>query len=170
MKMAILAICAASAFAQNPLMQAYMPRYNAMKQNLVEAAEAMPSEHYTFKLSPAQRPFGEWIDHTVMLLHGSCATIAGVPTPPADHSKHNAEKTKGELVTELREATASCDKSLKDVTDQKALATVDVGGKPSVPVNAMLNLLTNMASHYGNMVGYLRAKGITPPSTARSGR
>ena len=40
-------------FGQNPLMQAYMPRYNAMKHNLVEAAEAMPAEHYAFKLTPA---------------------------------------------------------------------------------------------------------------------
>jgi hypothetical protein len=32
----------------------------------------------------------------------------------------------------------------------------------------MLGFLTNMASHYGNMVGYLRAKGVTPPSTARA--
>jgi hypothetical protein len=32
----------------------------------------------------------------------------------------------------------------------------------------MLGFLTNMASHYGNMVGYLRAKGVTPPGTARA--
>ena len=55
-------------FGQNPLMQAYMPRYDTMKNNLVEAAEAMPAEHYGFKLTPAQRAFGEWVDHTVLLL------------------------------------------------------------------------------------------------------
>ena len=48
------------------------------------------------------------------------------------------------------------------------LTRVDVGGKPTYPVDAMMGLLTNMASHYGNMVGYLRAKNITPPSTART--
>jgi hypothetical protein len=169
MKIPILAILlAATALAQNPLMQAFTPRYNTMKQNLVESAEAMPAEHYTFKLSPTQRAFGEWVDHTILLLHGSCATIAGVPTPAMDHAKHSGDKPKAELVKALREAADSCDKALKDVTDQKALATVDIGGKPTTPVNAMLGLLTNMASHYGNMVGYLRAKGVTPPSTART--
>ncbi|HYP06071.1 MAG TPA: DinB family protein [Bryobacteraceae bacterium] len=168
MKIPVLALCLAlSAAAQNPLMQAFTPRYNTMKQNLVEAADAMPAEHYTFKLSPAQRAFSEWIDHTIMLMHGSCATIAGVPTPPMDHSKHGPGKPKSELLAALREAADSCDKSLNGMSDQKALATVDVGGKPTVPVNAMLGLLTNMASHYGNMVGYLRAKNVTPPSTAR---
>jgi hypothetical protein len=54
------------------------------------------------------------------------------------------------------------------MTDDVALKAGAVDSKPSAaPVNAMVGLLTNMASHYGNMVGYLRAKGITPPSTAR---
>jgi hypothetical protein len=159
---------AGSCLAQNPLMQAYMPRYNAMKQNLVEAAEAMPAENYSFKLTPAQRAFGEWVDHTILLLHGSCSTIAGAPTPAVDHSKHTGDKAKADLVMSLKEAADSCDKSLKTMTDQKALTPVDIGGKPTYPVNAMIGLLTNMASHYGNMAGYLRSKGVIPPSTART--
>jgi hypothetical protein len=145
-----------------------MPRYNVMKQNLVEAADAMPAEYYSFKLSPGQRAFGEWVDHTILLLQSSCATLSGDPTPPIDHSKHSGEKAKTDSVVLLKEAADSCDKTLKNVTDQKALTAVNVAGKPSYPINTMLGLLTNMASHYGNMVGYLRAKGITPPSTARS--
>ncbi len=163
---------AAAVWAQGPtaqpLIQAYMPRYNAMKQNLVEAAEAMPAEQYSFKLTPGQRPFGEWVDHTILLLHASCATIAGTPTPAMDHSKLPGERSKAELVTSLKEAADSCDKTLKNISDQKALTAVDIGGKPTYPVNAMIGLLTNMASHYGNMVGYLRTKSITPPSTART--
>ena len=154
--------------AQNPLMQAYVPRFNAMKQNLVEAAEAMPAEHYTFKLTPAQRAFGEWIDHTVMLLHGSCSAAKGVPTPPMDHSAHSATKSKGDLQKALKAATDYCDATFRDMTDAEALGTVTVNGKPGTPVNAMLGLLTNMASHYGNLVGYMRSKGVVPPSTART--
>lgn len=163
---------AAGVWAQGPtaqpLIQAYMPRYNTMKQNLVEAADAMPAEHYAFKLTPGQRAFAEWVSHTIMLMHGSCSTIAGAPTPAIDHFQHAGDKPKAELVTSLKEATDSCDKAFKNITDQKALTAIDIGGKPTYPVNAMLGMLTNMASHYGNMVGYLRSKGITPPSTARS--
>jgi uncharacterized damage-inducible protein DinB len=155
-------------YAQNPLMQAYLPRFNAMKQNLVEAAEAMPAEHYSFKLSPAQRAYSEWIDHTVMLLHNSCAAAKGEAAPAMDHSKHSAANSKSDLQKALKEAAAYCDSVFSGMTDAQALGTVSVGGKPAVPVNAMLGLLTNMASHYGNMVVYMRAKGIVPPSTARA--
>lgn len=151
-----------------PLIQAYMPRYNVMKQNLVEAAEVMPAEYYSFKLSSGQRAFGEWVDHTILLFQSSCATLSGEPVPVMDHSKHSGDKAKADLVAALKEAAESCDKTLKNVTDQKALTAVNVAGKPAYPINTMLGLLTNMASHYGNMVGYLRAKGITPPSTART--
>ena len=165
---AVSIVFAAVAAAQNPLMQAYMPRYNTMKQNLIESAQAMPEQHYAFKLSPAQRAFGDWVGHTVMLMHGSCAAMKGEAAPPMDHSKHAADKPKADLVKALEEAAGSCDAVLKDMTDAKALAAVTVGGKPSTPVTAMLGMLTNMASHYGNMVGYMRAKDVVPPSTARS--
>jgi len=145
-----------------------MPRYNAMKQNLLEAAEVMPAEQYAFRLTPAQRSFGEWVDHTILLFHGSCAAIAGIPAPEMDHKKHSGDKPKAELVAVLKETAEGCDKALKNMTDKSALTSVDIGGKPGYPVNAMIGLLTNMASHYGNMVGYLRVKNITPPSTVRA--
>jgi hypothetical protein len=166
---AFLLVVAGAASAQsNAFMAAYMPRYNAMKQNLVEAAEAMPAEHYGFKLSPTQRAYGEWVEHTIMLMHGSCATAAGKAAPAMDHSAHSADKPKADLVKALRAEADACDAAFKGMTDDSALKAVAVDGKqPAAPVNAMVGLLTNMASHYGNMVGYLRAKGITPPSTAR---
>ena len=165
---AFLLVIAGAASAQNAFMTAYTPRYNTMKQNLVEAAEAMPAEHYGFKLSPTQRAFGEWVEHTIMLMHGSCATAAGKPAAAMDHSAHGADKPKADLVKALRSEADACDAAFKGMTDDVALKAVAVGGKqPAAPVNAMLGLLTNMASHYGNMVGYLRAKGVTPPSTAR---
>jgi hypothetical protein len=148
-------------------MRAYMPRYSTMKQNLVEAAEAMPAEHYGFKLSPAQRAFSEWVEHTITLMHGSCTSIGGKLNAPVDHSAHGSGKPKAELVKALRSAADACDATFKDMTDDNALKPLTVDGKQTMPVNTMLGLLTNMASHYGNMVGYLRAKNVTPPSTAR---
>lgn len=154
--------CSALASAQNPLMQAYLARYNTMKQNLIEAAEAMPADLYSYRLTPAQRAFGEWIDHTILLMHTSCAQMKGGAPAAMDHSQHGGDKPKVVLVKALREAAEGCDAVLQGMTDAQAL---DAGGKP---VGSMLGLLTNMASHYGNVVGYLRTKGITPPSTARA--
>jgi hypothetical protein len=134
-----------------------------MKQNLIEAADVMPAEQYSFKLSPTQRAYGEWVGHTVMLMHSSCAAMKGGTPAAMDHSKHTGTEPKASLQDSLKAAAADCDSVLKGMTDAQALA----GGK-AAPVGPMLAVLTNMASHYGNMVGYLRSKGITPPSSART--
>jgi hypothetical protein len=158
-----LLLCTCAFSQENPLMQSYMARYNTMKQNLVEAAEAMPAEHYSFKLTSGQRAFGEWVGHTVMLMHTSCAAMKSGSAPAMDHSKHTGTEPKPALQEALKGAAATCDSILGGMTDAQALA----GGK-AAPVGPMLGMLVNMASHYGNMVGYMRSKGITPPSTARS--
>ena len=158
------------AYAENSFMQAFLPRYSTMKQNLIESAEAMPADKYSFKLTPTQRAFGDWIDHTVMLMHNSCAAVKGGAPAPMNHSAHAGDKGKDVLVKALKDAAAGCDAAFLGMTDTQALSpgAAGAGGKPVIPVNAMVGLLTNMATHYGNMVGYLRAQNIVPPSTARS--
>ena len=37
----------------------------------------------------------------------------------------------------------------------------------AVTVKAMISLVASLQEHYGNLVGYLRTKGIVPPSSAR---
>ncbi len=145
----------------NPLTQAVTARYNTMKQNLTKAAEVMPEENYTYKLSPEQRPYSAWIEHTAMGNYSFCSAIKGSPAP--DMGKHGLTG-KAELAKALKDSFDYCDAAFSAITDQKALA--EAGGK--YPVTAMVGLIASLNEHYGNMVGYLRTKGITPPSTARA--
>ena len=165
----VAVLAAVSAFgqaAQNPLTQAYMTRYSAVKQNLIESAEAMPADQYEFKLTPAQRSFAGWIDHTVMLNHNTCSAMKGAAPAPMNHAQHAAEKPKAELAKALRESFTYCDDVLKEMTDQKALNPI--GEKKAYAVTAMFAHIANLNSHYGNLVGYMRTKGVVPPSTART--
>ena len=54
------------------------------------------------------------------------------------------------------------------MTDERALTITTIGMKQVYPVTYMVNMAAGLNEHHGNLVGYLRAKGITPPSTARS--
>ena len=164
----VLACCAVSAFGQsapNPLTDAVMSRYKTIRQNLVEAAQVMPEEHYGFRLTPEQRPFGEWIGHTVMGNMSYCATIKGEASPDTSHLHQLTAKA--DLVEAIQKSFDYCDEALKGVTDQKALGEVTVGGKKVYPVQGMIGVVASGNEHYGNLVGYLRSKGITPPSSAR---
>ncbi len=160
---AVMILFAASASAQGPLMQSVNARYATVKQNLLETAEVMPEKDYGFKLTPAQRSFGEWIEHTSGLLYSSCSAVKGQTAP-----KSAPAETKDAIVQKFKAAFEYCDATLKDTTDQKALSEMTVNGKTTYPVNALIGLIGGLNEHYGNLVGYMRSKGITPPSTARS--
>ena len=159
----VVVLLAGSVHAQDPLMQAINSRYAAVKQNLLETAEVMPEKDYSFKLTPAQRNFGEWIEHTSGTLYNFCSAAKGQPAP-----KSAPAEKKDAIVEKFKTAFEYCDATLKEMTDQKALTEMSVNGKPGYPVTALVSLIGGLNEHYGNLVGYMRSKGITPPSTART--
>ena len=146
--------------APNPVTQAITTRYNSAKQNLIEAADAMPETDYDYQLTKEQRPFSGWIEHTAMGNYSFCSAIKSEATPGVAHAVHGLSK-KAELVNALRQSFEYCDAALHAMDDQTAVAEKD--GK--YPVNAMVALIASLNEHYCNLVGYLRTKGITPPSS-----
>lgn len=150
-------------------MKSFLPRYEAAKLNFLETAELFPEKDYSYRLTPAQRTVGEWIDHTTMSLHNNCALLEGKGAPPLDHSVHGSSSaSKPSVQRSLKQAFEHCDSAIKSLTDQKTVTAVNVNGRETYPINAMFGILVSLNEHYGNLVGYMRSKGLTPPSTARA--
>ena len=142
-----------------------MSRYNNIRQSLIDSANVMPAEDYSFRLTAGHRTFGEWVAHVAAGNYGYCAVIKGEKPPDA----HLPDATaKGVLSDALKKSFAYCDAALAGMTDQKALSAAAAGGRQVYAATGMVNLVASANEHYGNMVGYLRTKGITPPSTARA--
>ena len=66
--------------------------------------------------------------------------------------------TKADIVRSLAESFDYCDAAFETLDDQKILAS------PAM-VTAFLHTTVHNNEIYGNVVGYLRANHITPPST-----
>jgi len=94
-----------------------------------------------------------------------CAMIKGQPVDM--HALHGLEG-KAALSKALTQSFEFCDSALKDMDDRKALTEVTIGDKKVYPVQGMIGLVSSGNEHYGNIVGYMRSKGITPPSSARA--
>ena len=81
--------------------------------------------------------------------------------------------TKADLVKALEESFTYCDKVYANMTDEagKPIITFDAGGEGArVPIQ--MPRLTALAfhtahafEHYGNVVTYMRLKGLVPPSS-----
>lgn len=149
----------ATLHAQNNLTHAAMQRYfNPVRRNLEASAEVMPAEKYSFRLTPSQRTFAEWINHSTERNYRDCATLRGEPQPEAAKRVPSLTE-KAEVMAALKESFAYCEAVLEKMDDQKA------GSSPEVST-AFLHVIVHSNEIYGNIVGYLRASGIVPPSTA----
>jgi uncharacterized damage-inducible protein DinB len=153
--------------AQTVWMKAATGQYERYKLNLNETAQAMPEADYEFKLTAAQRPFSGWIEHTAVMLYGACANIQGVAAPEAaKHVEH--AKGKEALSKALAESFAYCDGAIAKLDAAKAEQEIVIGTRKVVPATVLVNLIASLNEHYGNLVGYMRSKGIVPPTTARA--
>jgi len=135
------------------LQRYYMP----VRLFLQGAADVMPAEKYSFKLAPEQMDFGQWINHSTERNYLDCSTLRGEPNP-MPKAKTDAIKGKADIVKYLKESFDYCDATFAMLDDHKILSSPQM-------VFSFLHTSVHNNEIYGNIVGYLRANHITPPST-----
>jgi hypothetical protein len=145
--------------AQDTLKTTVVQRYfNGVRRNIEAAADVMPADKYNFKLTSGQMSFAEWIDHSSERNYADCAVLKGEPVP--DAAKGVTElKEKAAVIQALKESFNYCVAAFDGVNDQKVLASPQM-------TYSLLHTAVHNNEIYGNIVGYLRANGIVPPSTA----
>jgi len=129
------------------------------------SAEQLPDSLYSFKPTPAVRSFGELVGHVAGSEYMFCAAVLGEPGRTEDAVEKTA-KTKAALVQALKDAGTYCDRAYA-MTDAAAGATVSLFGGNGTKLYYLTMNATHDWEHYGNLVTYLRLKGLTPPSSQR---
>jgi len=169
----LLCLLALPAFSQekqpsdNPFSVINKHGYERTKGTLVRSAEKMPEENYSFKPVDTVRSYGQIIGHLADAQYLFCSTASGEKSP--DLKIEKTKTSKADLVAALKEGFAYCDKVYNSMTDAQATQTVKFFGT-DVPKFAVLsvNIGHNM-EHYGNLVTYMRIKGIVPPTSEQQG-
>ena len=129
------------------------------------SAEAMPEAGYAFKPSPDVRTFGELIGHLAEEHYMICAGAKGEKNPKEGTSFEKIA-AKAELVKAINESIAYCNAVYAGAKDDaKSLQAASGSG---TPFSGLLMNVTHDSEHYGNIVTYLRMKGIVPPSSQPS--
>jgi uncharacterized damage-inducible protein DinB len=181
MKLRVLLIAAAAftgavASAQTPAApdtdtiarfgRAIQTRYDTIKRDIVDAAEAMPESEYAFRATPQVRTFGEIIGHVADSQNFFCGVAAGGNPEYAD-TIETSGAAKAALVKALKESVARCDEVYGGTNPSNALALVPAGRGDALRGMMLLDNVSHDNEHYGNLVTYMRLKGHVPPSTAR---
>jgi uncharacterized damage-inducible protein DinB len=134
---------------------------------VIAAAEKMPEENYSFKPTPDVRSFGQLVGHLADSQYFFCSTAASETSPGGETEK--SKTAKADLVAALKDAVAYCNKTYAGMTDAKGSQMVKLMNYDFARLTVLSTNTAHMYEHYGNMVTYLRLKGIVPPSSEKKG-
>ena len=148
----------------NPIALSERGVYGFVSNAVVGAAQKMPEENYAFKATPEVRSFGQLVGHVADANYMFCSKAAGEDNP----SKASIEKTKtskADLVAALKDAVAYCNKTYEGMTDAKGAEMIQMFSFHMAKLTVLSLNTAHTDEHYGNMVTYLRLKGIVPPTS-----
>jgi len=149
--------------AGDPLSGGIKGIYNISKNNVSRAAEKMPEENYAFKPTPEVRSFGQIVGHVADAQYLFCSAVMGEENPSPGVEKNKT--TKADLVKALNDAFAYCDKAYNAMTDAHAADMVKFFGRDQAKLTVLAFSSAHNMEHYGNLVTYMRIKGLVPPSS-----
>ena len=152
----------AAALVPNPASAGLNMPWSRAKDIAVRAAEKVPEEHYGFRPSPEVRTFGQLVGHLADSNFMMCSMALGERFEPWTVEK--TKTSKADLVAALKESVAICDRVFAQ--GDAALATgLTLFGFDTTRFALVGILIGHEFEHYGNMVTYMRIKGLVPPSS-----
>lgn len=164
MKWMLLGFAAtASLFAQDLLVKDATGQWKQASTNALKAAEKMPAEKYNYKPAPEVRSFGAMVGHIADAAVLFCAGAAG--EKQASPGAEKSLKTKDELVAALTKSIGYCDGVYGKMTGTSAMESVKFFGQDRTRAGVLFFNNMHTYEHYGNLVTYMRANGLVPPSS-----
>jgi uncharacterized damage-inducible protein DinB len=143
-------------------------QYATVKANLTGSADKMPAEHFGFRPSPDVMTYSELLGHLMNTQYGYCNAVKGGPSPAAGRDFMKTTD-KAAMIQIVKDSFAYCDDAFAGLTEANALEMISVGVAPNQRQIGRANQLTQLVvhgnEHYGNLVTYMRIKGVVPPSS-----
>ena len=158
----VIALTAYNLCAQSTPLAEARQDFDQVKSYILRSAEKMPEESYSFKPAPRVRTFGQILGHIAEEQYLFCGTAKGEQRA-ADIEK--TKTSKSDLIAALKQAFAYCDSVYDSLNETTALQTIPRGDKHPTRLKFLWDNTIQDNLHYGNLITYLRIKGIVPPST-----
>jgi uncharacterized damage-inducible protein DinB len=143
------------------------------ERELVDAAEAMPEEKYSFAPTDGEfkgvRTFGEQVKHVAAVNFAFWSGIQG-QKPPVELGGQNGPeslKTKAEILRFLKDSYAYAHKAIAAADDYYMVEPIKsaFADGTTTRLSMAIGALIHAQDHYGQMAEYLRMNRIVPPAS-----
>jgi uncharacterized damage-inducible protein DinB len=146
------------------LWQGYDGEWLHVSRQLVELAEAIPADRYTWRPGPGVRSTGEVFMH-ITQANFYLLSVTG-PALPADFAAARDEKTatdKAKVIDWLKRSLEAVRQAHASVTPADLQKKVTVMNRSAMVDGVYLRILVHANEHMGQLVAYARVNGIVPP-------
>jgi len=147
--------------------------YARLERQLLQVAEAMPADKYSFRPTAQARTFGEQLRHisAVQWVVGAALLNEDPPVDVGDgDTGPHSLCTKSEIVKYVVGSFAYLRHAIKGCNGNNALEMIPHPYDPKNMRTERIALIVSYAGHgwehYGQMVVYQRINGIVPPPSA----
>lgn len=159
-----------SAQSGDAISQAIRQGWSGAKRNIMESAKLMPEADYAFRPVDTVRTFGQILAHIAGANYVFCAAAKGEKSPHGEADFEKTATTKEAITKVLSDSIAYCDGAYTGLSDAKAAELVSQpfgdGKTKAARAGILMSNTGHLQEHYGNLVTYLRIKGLVPPSSA----
>jgi uncharacterized damage-inducible protein DinB len=163
---ALFCLCVTGVWAQtapqNPLTASSKAIYGIAKNDIMRSAEKVPEEVWSFQPTKEVRTMAQMFAHVADGQYEFCGSANG---ENLDKGVEKTAKTKADIIAALKTAFAYCDAAYAKITDANAAEMVSFFGNKMARLGIMDFNTAHTFEHYGNLVTYMRLKGIVPPSS-----
>jgi uncharacterized damage-inducible protein DinB len=152
--------------ATDPAVASIKGTFDLVRGNILKAAAQVPDDMYAFKPTPDVRSMGALFAHIADANFMICAAASG--EKPTMSSIEKEKTAKKDLVAALEASFKFCESAFAGLTGARANETVKFflpGAHTRLGVLAFNN--AHDFEHYGNVVTYMRLKGLVPPSSQK---
>ena len=132
---------------------------------ILDVAEAMPADKYSYKPTPEISTFGEQLVHVAGIAQRFVDSAKGTKSEAASHGAMG----KPETIALLKKTLQGAQDQVAQLTDAQLLEPVKFpfGDRTVTRATFWQGPLYQIRNHHGQLVVYLRMNGIVPPTTAR---
>ena len=163
---AAVLLCAFGVSAQTaskgPLVSSSQALFDVAKGDILKSMDKIPDNLWSFQPTTDVRTVGQLFAHIADGQYEFCSSAEG---KQIDKGIEKTAKTKAEISAAVKEAFAYCDAEFAKMTDASAAEPVSFFGRQLTRLSIMDFNTAHTMEHYGNLVTYMRIKGIVPPSS-----
>jgi len=150
----VLVMTLSTAAQNRSTAQSVRGHFASINRRILEMAKDFPDEKYNFQLKPEMRTFGAVVVHVASgnVYAAKAGRGENVNWDELDPKNY---KTKSEVVALLEKSIDDANATLKNLPDDSFAKSVE----------PWLSVTEHSAEHYGLLVAYYRANGLTPPES-----